>query len=110
MAKDTSRWSAGNTDLLETSRLLEAEGYIAQLGAWEGGAIRCFACHTDSDAGEFRLDQLIRLDGASDPDDMAAVAALQCPNCEQLGILILKFGPSSTQDEDEVYHHLQQIR
>ena len=45
---------------------------------------------------------LCRLEGASDPDDMAAVVALTCPNCQAKVVLVLKYGPDATAEEADV--------
>jgi hypothetical protein len=38
---------------------------------------------------------LHRLEGASDPGDEIAVAAVECPACEERGTLALAFGSSA---------------
>jgi len=80
----------------------EAEGYTAQFGAVEGGVVRCYACHVDTPASEIELDELCRVEGSSDPDDMVAVAAVTCPNCGCKGTIVLKYGPEASLEDSEV--------
>ena len=98
----TSQYASDGTTLVEVIRQLEADGYTAQMAAVEGCSIRCFACHTDSPAQDVRLDGVRRTEGASDPADMVAVAALRCPACGAKGTVALKYGPIATPEEAEV--------
>ena len=94
-------YASDGTTLVEVIRRLEAEGFVAQMAAEEGGVIRCFTCHRDSPAGEVHLHSLVRTEGASDPADMVAVAALTCPRCGAKGTVALKFGPEASPEEHE---------
>ena len=88
--------------LSEILALFEAEGFTAQLGARPGGMIVCFDCHTEAPAKDFELSALARTEGASDPDDMLAVAALTCRSCDAKGVLVLNYGPEATEEEAQV--------
>ncbi|MGH8972723.1 MAG: hypothetical protein ACRD0C_05905 [Acidimicrobiia bacterium] len=94
--------TTGATTLTVVIDELESRGYGAQFGAREGGEILCFTCRDTFPAGEARIDALERLEGASDPDDMAAVAAMGCPRCGARGTIVLKYGPESTPEDAEV--------
>lgn len=98
----TPEYASDGTTLVEVIRRFEADGYTGQFAAVDGGRIRCFTCHQDSDADEVPLDALRRTEGASDPDDMVAVAALTCPHCDARGTVALKYGPDSSPEEAEV--------
>lgn len=102
----TPEYASDGTTLVEVIRRFEADGYTGQFAAVEGGRVRCFTCHQDSDADEVALDVLRRTEGASDPDDMVAVAAVECPHCGTKGTMALKFGPDATPDENEVLQQL----
>lgn len=97
----TPEYASDGTTLVEVIERFEAEGYTAQMAAEEGGVIRCFACHQDSPAAAVHLHGLRRTEGASDPADMVAVAALTCPRCGAKGTVALKFGPDASPEEDE---------
>jgi hypothetical protein len=43
-----------------------------------------------------------RLEGASDPADLAIVIPLQCPHCGTDGALIAGYGPEASQAEADV--------
>ena len=53
-------------------------------------------------AAEIPVLDLRRLEGASDPDDMLAVLALECPNCGLRGSLVLNYGPTATEEDAAV--------
>jgi hypothetical protein len=105
----TPEYASDGTTLIEVIRRMEAEGYTAQMAAEEGGLIRCFSCHRDSPAPEVHLHALRRTEGASDPADMVAVAALTCPRCGAKGTVALKFGPEASPEEDEALHQLDRL-
>lgn len=85
----------------------EAAGFTGQMAARPGGRLRCFTCRTDSDAAVVELVELLRIEGASDPDDMLAVAALVCPNCGARATAVLGYGPEATEDDADALQQLQ---
>lgn len=99
---NTSEYASDGTTLVEIIRRFEERGYGAQMAAEPGGLIRCFGCRQDSTAASFHLDALRRAEGASDPADMVAVAALRCPRCGATGTVALKYGPGASAEEAEV--------
>jgi hypothetical protein len=89
--------------LLEVIDAFEAEGYVGQFMARAGSLVECATCHISTPADKMVGDhRLYRLEGASDPDDMVAVAALRCPTCTALGTLVLKFGPEASAIDADV--------
>lgn len=98
----TSEYAADGTTLVEVIRHFEADGYDGQFAPAEGGRVHCFGCSMDHAADEMQLDVLRRTEGASDPADMVAVAALTCGHCGHKGTIALKYGPEATADEDEI--------
>ncbi|HEX2701748.1 MAG TPA: hypothetical protein VHM89_16215 [Acidimicrobiales bacterium] len=87
--------------LLEAIRTLEGAGYTGQLAACDGG-VQCFSCRTVSRPGDVNVERICRTEGASDPADMVAVAAVRCPSCHTRGTLALKYGPGSAPEEGEI--------
>jgi hypothetical protein len=59
-----------------------------------------------SPASAIVVHELRRLEGASDPADMLAVAAIACPACGTRGTLVLTYGPEATAGDDAVLSHL----
>ena len=98
----TSEYAADGTTLVEVILRLEADGYTGQFAAADNGNVTCFQCHMQHAATDVHLDALRRTEGASDPDDMVAVAALTCPHCGAKGTVALKYGPEATPEESDV--------
>lgn len=98
----TAEYASDGNTLVGVIRGMEERGYLAQMAAVPGCLLRCFTCRADSPAAQFHLDALRRTEGASDPADMAAVAAVRCPNCSAQGTLVLKYGPGASPEEAEV--------
>ncbi|HEU0130052.1 MAG TPA: hypothetical protein VFQ85_03560 [Mycobacteriales bacterium] len=98
------------TPLGEALKTYEAQGYTGQLAAQEGANVVCFSCHETSPAAEVELAALLRTEGASDPDDMTAVAAVTCPRCGTKGTLVLHYGATAPVEHDEVLSALEDRR
>ena len=88
----------------------EAQGFDSQFMPNADGTLRCLNCNNDVPADEVGLAALRRVEGASDPDDMAAIAALECPRCGARGTVALKYGPSASMEEAEILGHLEHVR
>ncbi|MGI9033815.1 MAG: hypothetical protein ACR2HY_09110 [Acidimicrobiales bacterium] len=72
------------------------------MGTRPGGRLRCFTCRVVSNAARVNVDVLRRVEGASDPDDMLAVAAVTCPNCRTRATVVLSYGPEASEDDTDV--------
>lgn len=84
-----------DTPLLRVLEQLESEGYTGQFSVVDDGEILCHTCGGRTGATTVEADQMTRLEGASDPDDMLGVLPLVCPSCGQLGVLVVNYGPES---------------
>jgi hypothetical protein len=80
----------------------ERQGYAAQFRVLDGGRLQCLSCRHEIAAGALAMDDLHRLEGASDPSDMLAVAALRCPDCGARGTVVLNYGPGAPIDDADV--------
>jgi hypothetical protein len=90
------------TTLGEVLDAFEAEGFRGQFIARRGALVECTTCKTQTPATDIAgTHHLRRLEGASDPADMLAVAALTCPSCGTKGTLVLNYGPEATSIDDE---------
>jgi hypothetical protein len=98
------------TTLVVLLKAYEDEGYTGNFGAREEATVVCFSCHHETPAREVPLESMRRTEGASDPDDMAVVAAIVCPHCGQKGTLVMHFGATATPEEDEVLRDLEDRR
>jgi hypothetical protein len=103
-------YSSDGTSLNAIVKRFEDDGYTGHFGARDGAMVICFACHKETPAREVRLESLRRTEGASDPDDMAAVCAVVCGHCGQKGTLILHFGAEASPEENEVLRDLEDDR
>ena len=81
---------------------LGQKGFTGSLTPLTGGSIRCGRCRTETPAGDFPVTELRRTEGASDPGDMSAIAALTCPSCGTKGTVVLRFGPEAGEADDDV--------
>jgi hypothetical protein len=88
--------------LLEVLADNDRRGWSTQFVARPGAAIECEDCHNHFAAAETRALELRRLEGASDPDDMLAVAAIECPHCGHRGSLVLNYGPTASTEDAAV--------
>ena len=96
----------GGITLDEIVEQFEAAGHTGQMAARPGGRLLCFTCRTGSDADRVEVVGLRRMEGASDPADMLAVAALVCPVCGTKATVVLGYGPESSEDDADVLVHL----
>lgn len=102
-APEPSTYQQGEAETLQDIvGEFERDGSTGQFGARPGGVIICFACRAEFPPAEADVRALRRLEGASDPDDMLAVAALRCPRCATAGTLVLAYGPEAALEDSEV--------
>jgi hypothetical protein len=88
--------------LTAVSRQLDADGFDGQFRAQPNAQIECLTCRTTTPAEALDANDMTRLEGESDPADMAMVIALQCPACGAAGTLILNYGPDASAEEADV--------
>ena len=103
-------YSSDGTTVMEVLKDFEEAGFTGDFGAREEAMVLCFACRTEVPANEVQLEKLCRVEGASDPDDMAAIAAVLCGTCGQKGTLVLHYGAEATPEENEVLRDLEDKR
>jgi hypothetical protein len=94
------------TSILEVIAAFEQHGFTGQFAVRDGGSIECFTCHHLFDAASAEVHEFRRLEGASDPDDELAIAAIRCPQCQASGTLVLNYGPSASAADQLVYQEL----
>jgi hypothetical protein len=94
--------SAGATGVAGVLGRAASAGYVAVFDAEPGAALRCGKCDVVSAATTFERRWQNRLEGASDPDDMAQVSGLVCPACGELGTFVSLFGPGAETDAADV--------
>ncbi len=90
---------SGEAGLVEVLARYEALGYRGQFGARAEGRVVCFTCRAEQDATEVGLHALYRLEGTSNPDGEAAVAAVECGRCHARGTFVVTYGPEAPVEE-----------
>jgi hypothetical protein len=86
---------------------LAERGWSEQATPLDDGLVRCENCTQTTPADEIAVDSVCRVEGASDPDDMAIVVALTCPHCDSRDSLVLKYGPEASIADADVLEALQ---
>src|ERR1700710_3015883 len=98
--------SAGPSDRTTLSEVLEQHAAAGFSGSFDidntRGRVRCGQCAIEGGAARFEMFSLRRLEGASDPDDEAAVVALTCFNCAAKGTIVVMYGPHASATEGEI--------
>lgn len=96
-----------NTTLSQVLANFAAGGWDGNFGVTDGARIRCPQCRTESSPQDVIVDRFRRMEGASDPADMLAVVALECPECSTKGVVILNYGPTAEIESSEVLRFLE---
>ena len=99
---DLTGVARGAETLMDVLAEFTSQGWPGQFAARSGGQVQCEACHRQHAPAALGVLALRRLEGASDPDDMLAVVAVECPHCHQRGSLVLNFGPTASADDARI--------
>lgn len=100
-----------NTTLAAVLGQFADAGFVGEFEVAGGGtSLRCLTCDEETPATEIPRHSVRRLEGASDPADMAAVAAVTCPKCDARGTIVLPFGPNASASEALVLAELKDAR
>lgn len=99
-----------NTTLVAVLGRFQESGYDADFFVEDDGRLRCRTCGTTVAAEAAELDQLRRVEGASDPADMAAVLGIRCRACGARGTAVLRFGPEASAGEAQVLREIDDQR
>jgi hypothetical protein len=95
-ATPVSGTPTGPSPLLEALADLRSLGFDRDMFVTPAALVRCGACHHDAAPAELDLLHLRRVEGASDPGDMAAVLGVVCTVCGKRGTLVVRFGPEAS--------------
>lgn len=74
---------------------LAQEGYDETFLVSDDGSVKCRACGSVEAPAGLHVDGLRRLEGVSDPADMAAVLAVRCQSCGARGSVVARYGPEA---------------
>jgi hypothetical protein len=86
---------------IELKELAE-QGFTGSFRVRPGARVVCDRCHHAHAAEDLEIVDFRRLEGQSDPADMAAVIALRCRGCGQRGTLVLTYGPQASPEDADV--------
>lgn len=100
----------GGLTLTDAIEELAVRGYPGHFFVRPGGLLECEACGTRLGPSRVRLEAMRRVEGASDPADMAVVGALRCPRCDATGTAVVRFGPDADADHAVVLRELDNQR
>lgn len=95
------------TQVLEEYR---ADGFDSEFEVTDAGSLRCLACDTTTKASDVVVRSSRRLEGASDPADMATVVAIACPACARQGTIVVRYGPEASEAEAALLQHVRDAR
>ena len=96
-----------NTTLVEVLQELADRGFAATMWVAADGKLRCEGCDAEIEPSAVVVHEFRRMEGASDPDDMLVVAAVECPLCGTKATIVLHYGPQSSPEDMEVLRHLE---
>ncbi len=95
-----------NTTLIEVLDAFRDAGFDGTMWVAADGKLKCDRCDTELDPESVTVHAVRRLEGASDPDDMMAVVAVECPQCGRKATFVVHFGPEASFEEQEAFAHL----
>jgi hypothetical protein len=81
--------------LSEVVRRYGRHGFPSRFAARPGGNVRCLSCERDHPAAWVGLLALHHLQRPIDHSGEVAIAAVECPACEERGTLAMPVGPSA---------------
>lgn len=81
---------------------LQERGISGSFRVKPGARIVCDTCHTEHNAAELEIIDFRRVEGQSDPADMAAVVAAVCQGCGDRGVVVLTYGPRASAEDADV--------
>jgi hypothetical protein len=99
-----------NTTMVNVLESFRERGFDADFFVTPDSTVRCGVCRHAVAPQELNLDLMRRVEGASDPSDMAAVLGLICPACGARGTAVVRFGPEAGPEEDDVLRALDDHR
>ena len=101
--------SESTESLSESLKRLSTKGFTHGLRASHGNLLDLVT--GEPHAPEFlQIDEVVRFEGESDPDEQATLFAVRSPAGRPLGTYVVVFGAAMPQEDAEVVHRLAQKR
>jgi hypothetical protein len=98
------------TNLTHVLKQYEDSGFSIEYRIAPGPKVARYEPPTEASPEDFVLHSLRRLEGASEPDEMMAVAAISRADGSDKGVLVLPFGPNMSEDDAELLRSLEARR
>ena len=87
--------------LLDATTRLRGLGFDLDFAATENGSLRCSSCDVELRPEKMRVDEIVRYEGASDPDDQSILVALRSDS-GQAGLYSAAYGPDTPEADVNV--------
>ena len=84
---------------------LRAEGFVIDFSAAPGGRLRCNECGELTDASDVVVEETVRFEGESNPDDENILVAVST-RCGHRGLFSSAYGPDAPADDAEILRTL----
>jgi len=91
--------------LLDATDRLRTRGFTNDFCATAAGRLRCLDGGSEHDPEIMRIEEVVRYEGASDPNDQAIMLALSC-RCGRRGLYSAAFGPDTSEADVSVLHRI----
>jgi hypothetical protein len=78
--------------LVESIARFRAAGFVGDFSI-AGGQLVCTTCDATCGVLDVTIVDVVRFEGMSDPDDEAALFAMECSCCSARGLLVSAYGP-----------------
>jgi len=98
-----------NTTLVEVIAGYRQAGFVTEFWVESDSKVRCDECQSVLDSNRLPIRSMRRLEGASDPADMAVVIATSCPVCGADGTMVLGYGPMASGEDADVMHRIKAV-
>ena len=86
---------------------LRVDGYTSDFFANEHGELACRGCDRTMNPADVHVDQTIRFEGDTNPDDQDIVFAIECSGgCGCKGVYSAAYGPTTPPEDVAVLHQL----
>ncbi|HEY1097279.1 MAG TPA: hypothetical protein VGF99_00060 [Myxococcota bacterium] len=101
-AKKPSSLDTSARTITQELRDLDRNGVTESFRVLPKSQLRCEHCGMAHAAKTMTLLDVRRLEGASDPTEMAAVLTLRCGHCQGEGSCVVSFGPMASAEDQDV--------
>ena len=95
-----------NVTIHELIASLDEAGYDGQFTPIDSNHLQCSRCENTVRATDLDVTLARRVEGASDPDDMATLFAARCPACQGGGTVMVGYGVNASELDGDISRQL----